>query len=231
MADKFVSAHAGDKKAEERVNDIFAIKQSPGEGLRDFLARCNKVRMSLLNVSKGMAVAAFQNGLNKSESRVTRKLLSRLIKYPLTTWEEIHNAYCAEVRADEDDLNGPTQRLTTVQMESRKDHRNDSQRDHAEIVYALEKLGPKVKWPQKMKSDPNSRKSNTLCEFHQERGHKIVECIALRQEVVNMRHQGHLRELMSDRGRANFARGREPHLGPQSHLPRLYHPNDHRRKR
>nr|XP_016454431.1 PREDICTED: uncharacterized protein LOC107778654 [Nicotiana tabacum] len=153
MADKSVIAYVGAKKAEDRVNDIFAIKQSPGEGLRDFRARFNKVRMSLPNMSKGMAVAAFQNGLNRNGSRATRKLLSRLIKYPPTTSEEIHNAYYSEVRADEDDLN--------------------------EIVYALEKLGPKVKWPQKMKLDPNSRKSNALYEFHQERGYKIEDCIAL----------------------------------------------------
>lgn len=58
MADKFVTAHAGAKKAEARVNDIFSIKQSPGEGLRNFLARFNRVRMTLPNVSEGMAVAA-----------------------------------------------------------------------------------------------------------------------------------------------------------------------------
>lgn len=44
--DKFVTAHAGAKKAETRVNDIFTIKQSLGEGLRDFLARFNRVRMN-----------------------------------------------------------------------------------------------------------------------------------------------------------------------------------------
>ncbi|XP_019261415.1 PREDICTED: uncharacterized protein LOC109239322 [Nicotiana attenuata] len=259
MANKFVTAHAGAKKAEARVNDIFVARQSPSEGLRDFLVRFNRVRMSLRNVSEGMAVAAFQNGLNRNGLRATRKLLSRLIKYPPTTWEEIPNAYCAEVRADEDDLNGPTQRLMSVQTESRKDHRNDGRRDqsgprlnrdrhqpyvrtaippsprHAErpsrphtgtivnahnfcvspskIVYALEKLVPKVKWPQKMKSDPSTRKSNVLCEFHQEQGHKTEDCIALRQELVNMLHQGHLRELMSDRGRANFGCGREQHQG------------------
>ncbi|XP_019227618.1 PREDICTED: uncharacterized protein LOC109208914 [Nicotiana attenuata] len=65
-----------------------------------------------------------------------------------------------------------------------------------------------------MRSDPSTRKSNALCEFHQERGHKTEDCIALRLEVVNMLHQGHLKELMSDRGRANFARGREQHQGP-----------------
>ncbi|XP_070004406.1 uncharacterized protein [Nicotiana sylvestris] len=46
MADKFVTSHARAKKAEARVNDIFAVRQSPGEGLRDFLAsvRTGKAR-------------------------------------------------------------------------------------------------------------------------------------------------------------------------------------------
>nr|XP_009800550.1 PREDICTED: uncharacterized protein LOC104246438 [Nicotiana sylvestris] len=253
MADKFLTAHAGAKKAEARVNDIFAVKQLPGEGLRDFLARFNRVRMSLPNISEGIAVEAFQNGLNRNGSRATRMLLSKLMKYPPTTWEEIHNAYCSKVRADEDNLNSPTQRLTSDQTELRKDRRNDSRRDHSgprlnrdrhkpyvrmtipssprhiegtskthtgtqrnerEIVYALEKLGLKVKWTQKMKSDPSTRKSNVLCEFHQEQGYKTEDYIALRQEVVNMLHQAHLRELMSDRGRANFGRRREQHQGP-----------------
>ncbi|XP_019253694.1 PREDICTED: uncharacterized protein LOC109232397 [Nicotiana attenuata] len=89
-----------------------------------------------------------------------------------------------------------------------------TQRNEREIVYALEKLGTKVKWPQKMKSDPSTQKSNVLCEFHQERGHKTEDCIALWQELVNMLNQGHLRELMSDRWRADFGRGREQHQGP-----------------
>nr|XP_009804980.1 PREDICTED: uncharacterized protein LOC104250119 [Nicotiana sylvestris] len=255
MADNFVTAHAGAKKAEARVNNIFVVRQSPGEGLKDFFARFNKVRMSLPNISEGMAVADLQNGLKRNGSRATGMLLSRLMKYPPTTWEEIHNAYCAEVRADEDDLNGPTQRLTSVQTESRKDRHNDGRRDQLgprlnrdchqpyvraaippspryaegrsrphtgtqqnergmspllsahnfcvsplEIVYALEKLGTKVKRPQKIKSDPSTRKSNVLYEFHQEQGHKNEDCITLQQEVVNMLNQGHLRELMSDRG-------------------------------
>nr|XP_016489773.1 PREDICTED: uncharacterized protein LOC107809627 [Nicotiana tabacum] len=84
--------------------------------------------MTLSNVSEGMVVAYFQNGLNGNGSRETRKLLSRLMKYPPTIWDEIHNAYCAEVRADEDDLNRPTHRLTSVQAETKKDRRNDAKR-------------------------------------------------------------------------------------------------------
>nr|XP_016497374.1 PREDICTED: uncharacterized protein LOC107816196 [Nicotiana tabacum] len=203
MVDKFATAHVGAKKAEARVNDSFVVRQTTGERLRDFLAQFNRVRMSLPNVSEGMAVAAFQNGLNRNRSKETKKLLSRLIKYPSTTWEEIHNAYYAEVRADEDDMNGLLQRLTSVQNKTRRDR-----------LYALEKLGTKVQGPQKMKSDPSTRRSNVLCEFHQERGHKTEDCIGLRQEVVRMLNQGYLKELLSDKGRANFTRGRDSSQGP-----------------
>ncbi|XP_016442354.1 uncharacterized protein LOC107767778 [Nicotiana tabacum] len=75
---------------------------------------------------------------------------------------------------------------------------------YTEIVYALEKLGTKLKWPPKMRSDPNSRKSDALCEFHQERGQKIEDCIALRQGVVNMLRQGYLKEVLSDKGKITF---------------------------
>nr|XP_009758263.1 PREDICTED: uncharacterized protein LOC104210954 [Nicotiana sylvestris] len=68
-----------------------------------------------------------------------------------------------------------------------------------------------------MRSDPSTRKSDTLCEFHQERGQKTEDCIALMQEVVNMLQQGHLKELLTDKGRNTFATGRE-RQGP-SDLP------------
>nr|XP_016486228.1 PREDICTED: uncharacterized protein LOC107806572 [Nicotiana tabacum] len=83
-----------------------------------------------------------------------------------------------------------------------------------EIVYALEKLGTKVQWPQKMKLDPSTKRSNVLCEFHQERGHKTEDCIGLRQEVVRMLNQGYLKELLSDKGWTNFARGCDQPQGP-----------------
>ncbi|XP_070004352.1 uncharacterized protein LOC142163429 [Nicotiana tabacum] len=60
-----------------------------------------------------------------------------------------------------------------------------------------------------MMSDPSTRKSDTLCEFYQERGHKIEDCIALRLEVSNLLHQGHLKELLSDKGMNTLARDRE----------------------
>ncbi|XP_070015126.1 uncharacterized protein [Nicotiana sylvestris] len=65
-----------------------------------------------------------------------------------------------------------------------------------------------------MRSDPSARRSNVLSEFYQERGHKTEDCIGLRQGVVRMLNQGYLKQLLNDKGRDNFARGRDPSQGP-----------------
>ncbi|XP_019250909.1 PREDICTED: uncharacterized protein LOC109229812 [Nicotiana attenuata] len=226
MADKFVMAHVGAKKAKARVNGIFAIKQALGEGLRDFFARFNRVSMTLPNVSEGMAVAAFQNGLSRDGSRATRKLLNRLMKLnpekiEETTPEDI-SQFCDLTENDINRMSGWPVRPPPCYKEGTSTHRNERGMpplfsahnfcvSPTKIVYALKKLGPKVKWPQKMRSDPSTRKSDALYEFHQERGQKTKDCIALRKEVVNMLREGHLKELLSDRGRTNFARGCEQH--------------------
>ncbi|XP_019256266.1 PREDICTED: uncharacterized protein LOC109234652 [Nicotiana attenuata] len=70
-----------------------------------------------------------------------------------------------------------------------------------------------------MRSDPNTRKSDALCEFHQEHRHKTEDCVALRQEVIKMLRQGHLKELLSNNGRTNFARGRGHHGPPKPPSP------------
>ncbi|XP_019267193.1 PREDICTED: uncharacterized protein LOC109244540 [Nicotiana attenuata] len=188
--------------------------------------------MGLPNVSEGMAVAAFQNGLNRNGSKATKKLLNRLMKYPPTTWEEIHNAYCAEVRADEDNLNIPTQRLTSVQTEARRDRRNDGRRDqpprfnrerHQPYVRASNPPPPSVRTREAghegamaAKNEIGPKCEKAKCPLRIPSGKRTQDrrLHSLRQEVVRMLNQGYLKELLSDKGRANFAIGHDSSQGP-----------------
>ncbi|GMN23534.1 hypothetical protein TIFTF001_040470 [Ficus carica] len=43
-----------------------------------------------------------------------------------------------------------------------------------------------------------------FCEFHKDHGHLIVDCKALHCKIVELLKQGHLKELLSDKGRQTY---------------------------
>ena len=52
---------------------------------------------------------------------------------------------------------------------------------------------PSLKWPKKMKGDPNKRNKNKYCRFHKDHGHDTNECYDLKQQIKNLIRQGKLR--------------------------------------
>ena len=45
---------------------------------------------------------------------------------------------------------------------------------------------PSLKWPEKMKGDPNKRNKNKYCCFHKDHGHDTDECFDLIQQIENL---------------------------------------------
>ena len=54
---------------------------------------------------------------------------------------------------------------------------------------------PSLKWPEKMKGDPNKCNKNKYCRFHRDRGHDTDECYDLKQKIENFIKQGKLRNF------------------------------------
>ena len=48
------------------------------------------------------------------------------------------------------------------------------------------KDNPSLKWPEKMKGDPNMRNRNKYCCFHKNHGHGMNECFDLKQQIKNL---------------------------------------------
>ena len=48
---------------------------------------------------------------------------------------------------------------------------------------------PSLKWPEKMKGDPNKRSKNKYCRFHRDHGHDTDECYDLKQQIKNLIRQ------------------------------------------
>ena len=55
---------------------------------------------------------------------------------------------------------------------------------------------PSLKWPEKMKGDPNKRNRNKYCRFHRDHGHDTDECFDLKQQIENLIRQGKLRSFL-----------------------------------
>ena len=55
---------------------------------------------------------------------------------------------------------------------------------------------PSLKWPEKMKGDPNKRNRNKYCLFHRDHKHDTNECFDLKQQIENLIRQGKLRNFL-----------------------------------
>ena len=53
-----------------------------------------------------------------------------------------------------------------------------------------------MKWPEKMKEDPNKRNRNKYCCFHRDHRHDTSECYDLKQQIENLIRQGKLRHFV-----------------------------------
>ena len=55
---------------------------------------------------------------------------------------------------------------------------------------------PSLKWPEKMKGNPNKRNKNKYYRFHRDHGHDMDKCYDLKQQIENLIKQGKLRHFV-----------------------------------
>ena len=55
---------------------------------------------------------------------------------------------------------------------------------------------PSLKWPEKMKGDPNKRNRSKYCRFHRDHGQDTDECFDLKQQIENLIRQGKLKSFL-----------------------------------
>lgn len=84
-----------------------------------------------------------------------------------------------------------------------------------EVVEILKGMGDVVRWLRRLRIDPNAKDKMKYYAFHNDHGHKMEECVALRLEVLELLKRGHLStySVTKPRSRHNKAHrngGRRP---------------------
>ena len=72
---------------------------------------------------------------------------------------------------------------------------------------------PSLKWPEKMKGDPNKRNRSKYCYFHRDHGHDTDECFDLKQQVENLIRQGKLKSFLGRDHKDEAEESSRPPLG------------------
>ena len=75
---------------------------------------------------------------------------------------------------------------------------------------------PSLKWPEKMKGDPNKCNRNKYCRFHRDYRYDTGECFDLKQQIENLIRQGKLRNFLGRDHKDEKLKGK---LEESSHPP------------
>ena len=78
-----------------------------------------------------------------------------------------------------------------------------------DLVSILKRMGDTVRWPQRPRDGPSKKDTTKWCEFHRDYGHTTADCVALRLEVLELLNKGHLKDLLTERGKSTMARREE----------------------
>jgi len=215
----FVNNFIGGQRHKRSSSSLLTIEQGENESLRSFITRFNREALSVDEADDKLLLAAFHNGVNSD--LFIHKLYE---KEPQSMAELVHsaqnfmNAEDAIIakkrkRSERMDANpSHHHEQGTRPKKGRTDERRDREskkpgpplrnQQYTPLNAPLEQVlmqikdDPSLKWPEKMKGDPNKRNRNKYCRFHRDHGHDTDECFDLKQQIENLKRQGKLRGFL-----------------------------------
>ncbi|XP_065622630.1 uncharacterized protein LOC136064614 [Quercus suber] len=214
----FVNNFIGGQRHKHSSSSLLTIEQGENESLRSFITRFNGDALAVDEVDDKLLLVAFYNGVHSD--LFIHKLYEQA---PQTMAELVHSAQNF-MNAEDAIIAKKRKRVEKVEanlmrqseqgprpkkgrMEDKKDREKKvgpsaRNQQYTPLNVPLEQIlmqikdEPSLKWPEKMKEDPNKRNRNKYCRFHRDHGHDTDECFDLKQQVENLIRQGKLRNFL-----------------------------------
>ena len=189
-----------------------------GESLRAYVHRFNEDAMKIDRPKEDVTVTAFMAGLRKGD------FLYVLCKDPPETMSEL--MYEATKHMNTEDALEAMDDLPPKRRKDTEDRKPEPAKQKVpKFTETLERKrttappvkfssftplntpinklllqiqdDPSLRWPGKIRSDPNSRPKNLYCRFHRDHEHLTEDCVALKEQVETLIRQGKLQKYVS----------------------------------
>uniref|UniRef100_A0A2N9F359 Uncharacterized protein n=1 Tax=Fagus sylvatica TaxID=28930 RepID=A0A2N9F359_FAGSY len=214
----FIDHFIGSQRRGRPPTHLLSVKQMEGESLRTFVHRFNEEAMKIDRPKEDVTVTAFMAGLRKGD------FLYELCKDPPETMSELMYEATKHMNAEdaleamedpppkrrkeaEDRKPEPAKQKVPKFTETPERKRTTAPpvkfSSFTPLNTPIDKLllqiqdDPSLRWPGKIRSDPNSRPKNLYCRFHRDHGHLTEECVALKEQIETLIRQGKLQKYVS----------------------------------
>uniref|UniRef100_A0A2N9IUL6 Uncharacterized protein n=1 Tax=Fagus sylvatica TaxID=28930 RepID=A0A2N9IUL6_FAGSY len=196
----FIDNFIGGRRSARPANYLLNIRQREGESLRSYVQRFNKEAVQIDEPNEYVALTAFNAGLLKGD------FLFQLCKDPPKSMSELMN------KSSKQDY-PKTERKNTSLSNRREERPSSFTPLNMSIDQVLLQIqdNPDIRWPGKLRSDPEKRSKNLYCRFHRDHGHTTEDCFALKEQIEALIRQGKL---------GKFVRQDKPDIHPEPRPPR-----------
>ncbi|GFY86216.1 hypothetical protein Acr_04g0009540 [Actinidia rufa] len=205
----FVANFMSCRNRQKNASHLFTIHQKEIESLKDFVKRFNQAVLDVEDPSDKVIIMAMMEGLRPA------KLTSIS---PRKSWPRPN---AGDERKEDHKRKEPDTRRADYREEMRyKRPDRDSKRSNnrrprtpprrpefnlpplnTPVAQVLSEIKHEefIKWPGKIKTDPQKRNRNKYCEFHRDHGHNTEDCFQLKEQIADLIKRGYLRKYITDR--------------------------------
>ncbi|GFZ00594.1 hypothetical protein Acr_14g0002290 [Actinidia rufa] len=224
----FVANFMSFRNRQKNASHLFTVHQKETESLKDFVKRFNQAILEVENPSDKVIIMATMEGLrpgplfdslSKNVPETLSALQSKADKYIAA--EELAEAKRRRRGKDDHKRKEPDTRRDDYREETRykrpdRDPKRSNNRRprtpprhpefilpslNAPVAQVLSEIKHEefVKWPGKIKIDPQKRNRNKYCEFHRDHGHNTEDYFQLKEQIADLIKRGYLRKYVVDR--------------------------------
>ncbi|XP_065628093.1 uncharacterized protein LOC136066940 [Quercus suber] len=214
----FINNFIGGQRHKRSLSSLLTIEQGENESLQSIITRFNRDALAVDEVDDKLLLAALYNRVHSD--LFIHKLYEQA---PQTMAELVHSAQNF-MNAEDAIIAKKRKRVEKVEAnpmrqseqgpppkKGRTEDRKDQEKKAGpsvrnqqytplnvplEQVFMQIKDEPSLKWPKKMKGDPNKHNRNKYCHFHRDHEHDTDECFDLKQQIENLIRQGKLRNFL-----------------------------------
>ncbi|XP_038698571.1 uncharacterized protein LOC119996119 [Tripterygium wilfordii] len=246
LTDLFIEQFASSRRLPKASDDLYKIRRGSEESLRSYIGRFLAEKVLIPSCNVETTVTAFRKGLSPSDElykELTKFPCTNMEDALARAWAQVK--WDEDESNQQQPPAGRSVGHTGVGKDQCQDHRprgSDRSRhdrrqydrsrsasssfrkpeyafniEPTEMISTLKSLGNKVQWPSKMRSPADRRDSSKWCDFHQDHGHTTRDCRGLHDEVIELLNRGHLKDMLTAKGKETMARRIDRELTPPTH--------------